>query len=103
MTLTDRLITEIEQEASNTKKILECVPEDKFDWQPHEKSMTLKQLATHIAQLKGMMCLALRYADYLDLALAKQSHVSTTADLVNVMEYGLKNSIEALKEEQDDE
>src|SRR5699024_4992724 len=38
-----------------------------------------------------------------DLALAEQSQVSTTADLVNVMEDGLKNSIEALKEAQDDE
>lgn len=103
MTLTDRLITEIEQEASNTKKILECVPEDKFDWQPHEKSMTLKQLATHIAQLQGMAGLTLQHDNHLDLALAEQPEVNSAADLIDLMENGLKHTIEALKATQDDE
>jgi uncharacterized damage-inducible protein DinB len=35
----------------NTRKILECVPDGKFDYQPHPKSMTLGRLATHVAEL----------------------------------------------------
>jgi uncharacterized damage-inducible protein DinB len=36
---------------ANTRAVLECVPEDKFSWKPHEKSMTLGRLASHIAEM----------------------------------------------------
>lgn len=42
---------ELESEAQTTRKMLERVPNDKYDWKPHEKSMTIRQLATHIAEL----------------------------------------------------
>ncbi|MBW3545531.1 MAG: DinB family protein, partial [Bacteroidetes bacterium] len=47
----DTFARELEQEAITTRKMLERVPTDKFDWQPHPKSMTIKRLATHIAEL----------------------------------------------------
>jgi uncharacterized damage-inducible protein DinB len=49
MPLKDALIAELKQESSSTKKMLEKVPLDKKDWKPHEKSMTLGRLATHVA------------------------------------------------------
>ena len=49
MPLKDSLIAELKQESSSTKKMLEKVPLDKKDWKPHEKSMTLGRLATHVA------------------------------------------------------
>lgn len=49
MPLKDALIAELKQESSSTKKMLEKVPMDKKDWKPHEKSMTLGRLATHVA------------------------------------------------------
>lgn len=49
MPLKDALIAELKQESSSTKKMLEKVPIDKKDWKPHEKSMTLGRLATHVA------------------------------------------------------
>jgi uncharacterized damage-inducible protein DinB len=51
MALNTTLIGELKHEGSSTKKILERVPADKFDWQPHEKSMKLGRLAKHIAEL----------------------------------------------------
>ena len=53
MPIRDSLIAELEQEATTTRKALERVPEDKFDWKPHEKSMPLGRLVTHIAELPG--------------------------------------------------
>jgi len=38
---------------ANTRKALERVPEDKFGWKPHEKSMTMGRLSTHVAELAG--------------------------------------------------
>jgi len=42
---------ELVQEAQGTRKLLERIPADKLDWQPHEKSMTLKQLASHLVEI----------------------------------------------------
>lgn len=47
------LLKELNAEAVTTRKMLERVPEDKYDWQPHPKSMSIRQLATHIAELPG--------------------------------------------------
>ena len=45
------LIAELEQESITTHPFLESVPADKLGWRPHEKSMTLGQLALHVANL----------------------------------------------------
>jgi len=47
------LAAELEKEAGATRRMLERVPEDRLDWQPHTKSMTLGQLALHLAGLPG--------------------------------------------------
>ena len=44
---------EFDQEMANTRKILALVPEDRFDFAPHEKSMKLGYLAGHIAETPG--------------------------------------------------
>jgi uncharacterized damage-inducible protein DinB len=51
MTLTDALIAELAREAEATRRLFERMPEDELSWKPHPKSMTLGQLAMHIAGL----------------------------------------------------
>ena len=58
---------ELEQEAQTTRKMLERLPNDKYDWQPHPKSMTVKRLATHIAELPSWVSMTLT-TDELDFA-----------------------------------
>src|ERR1039458_8503712 len=53
MKISDALLPEFDQEMANTRKTLERVPEDKFDWRPHPKSFTMISLATHIANMVG--------------------------------------------------
>lgn len=65
--ITQTLLKELEQEAQTTRKMLERVPNDKFDWQPHKKSMTIRRLATHIAELPSWISMALT-TDELDFA-----------------------------------
>ena len=50
MAIKDAFIAELKHEATLTKKMLEKVPLEKADWKPHEKSMTLGRLATHVAE-----------------------------------------------------
>ena len=47
------LIAELEQEAEGTRRALERVPADRLTWKPHPKSLTLGQLARHVAGLPG--------------------------------------------------
>jgi uncharacterized damage-inducible protein DinB len=53
MALAETLIAEMEQEAGATRAALARVPDDKLTWKPHEKSMSMGQLAQHIATLPG--------------------------------------------------
>lgn len=53
MRIVDSFLMELEQEATTTKRVLERVPGDKLAWRPHPKSMSLGQLALHIAQTPG--------------------------------------------------
>jgi uncharacterized damage-inducible protein DinB len=53
MRLVDPIIAELEQEAETTRRVLERVPEGRLSWRPHPKSMSLGQLALHIATTPG--------------------------------------------------
>jgi len=47
------LIAELERESKATRKVLERVPNEKLEWRPHPKSMSLGQLANHVAGIPG--------------------------------------------------
>jgi uncharacterized damage-inducible protein DinB len=47
------LYPDLDGELETTRRVLERVPDGKDDYRPHEKSMTLGGLATHLAQLPG--------------------------------------------------
>jgi hypothetical protein len=49
MTFTQNFLKELEREAITTRKMLDRVPDDQFSWKPHQKSMSVLELATHIA------------------------------------------------------
>lgn len=51
MPLSDALLPEFDHEMATTRKLLERVPDDKFDWKPHTKSFSMGQLAQHVATL----------------------------------------------------
>ncbi|HEX3531868.1 MAG TPA: DinB family protein [Thermoanaerobaculia bacterium] len=48
-----KMTAELEREAVATRRVLERVPAEHLGWQPHPKSMTLGQLAFHVASLPG--------------------------------------------------
>ena len=47
------MLTEFRKEAVTTKCVLDRVPGDKLSWKPHAKSMSLGQLALHLASIPG--------------------------------------------------
>ena len=51
MSIGEELLAEFQEELAATRRILDRVPADKLAWKPHEKSMSLGQLAMHIAKV----------------------------------------------------
>src|SRR5476649_1537014 len=51
MTIAELLLPEVDQEMATTRRVLERVPDDKLAWTPHEKSFSMGQLASHVANL----------------------------------------------------
>lgn len=59
MSIAELLLPEFDQEMANTRKMLECVPDGKFDYKPHEKSMILGRLAGHTAEMASWVTMTL--------------------------------------------
>ena len=53
MRIIDGLLAELEQEAATTRRVLERIPQAHLTWKPHPKSMSLGQLALHVATVPG--------------------------------------------------
>src|SRR5262245_46705207 len=53
MSLAAAILPEFDAEMTRTRKMIERVPDDRFDWAPHPTSMTLGRLALHVVQVVG--------------------------------------------------
>jgi uncharacterized damage-inducible protein DinB len=98
------LLAEFKMEAANTRKILERVPDGKNDWTPHEKSMKLGRLATHIAEILGWTYITVK-TDVLDFAAGdyKPNVLETTADRLKFFDEQVAKSIAILENTTDEE
>jgi uncharacterized damage-inducible protein DinB len=97
MTIIDMFTKELLDEAKTTGKMLSCIPDDRYDWQPHEKSMTIRRLANHIAELPYWVGMALD-SDELDLAdnPYQPATYDRTTDLLEYFEKAVKDAKERL-------
>jgi uncharacterized damage-inducible protein DinB len=91
-------LQQLEEEAVTTRNMLSRVPTDKFGWKPHEKSMEIKRLATHVAELPTWIPMTLN-TDELDFAKNeyKQEPIQNNEELMNYFEKCLTDGREALK------
>jgi uncharacterized damage-inducible protein DinB len=104
MEIIPMLLKEMGEEAVTTRKMLERIPNDKFDWQPHVKSMTIRQLATHIAELPAWISLTID-TEELDFAAAPYTPTITnnTTELLELLEKSLDEGRAGLKKTNEDE
>jgi uncharacterized damage-inducible protein DinB len=78
MQISDSLLPEFDHEMATTRKTLERIPEDKLDWAPHEKSMSLGRLAGHVAELPNFAIMAIKM-DSVDLASGAYQPLTATS------------------------
>lgn len=98
MELIPMFLKELEQEAQTTRKMLALIPDDRYDWQPHPKSMTLRRLGSHIAELPGWVTMAIK-DDGLDFASSpyKVPKIDHTKDLLAFFEANLASGKASLE------
>jgi len=83
MTVPELLLLEFDEEMPSTRKILERVPETNFSWKPHEKSMTLGRLASHIAELPARCATIITTENYVRQPGTAPFLASSSAELVS--------------------
>lgn len=93
ITFMEAFLNELDHESIGTRKMLALVPADKADWKPHAKSMKLKDLATHVADIPRWITLIITTSE-LDFA----KHPYNPADCnggEELVAYYNKNAAEA--------
>jgi uncharacterized damage-inducible protein DinB len=97
------IIREMEHEGAQTKRILERIPVDKFNWKPHEKSKEIGLLAIHVAQIPSWASRALASSEF-DMTTMKREvpEIKTADDLVKISEDNIRKAVEDLQNASDE-
>lgn len=104
ITFMESFLKELEQESIGTRKMLALVPADKGNWKPHEKSMKLKDLATHVADIPTWITHTLVHNE-LDFATTPYNppNMDGGAELVDYFNKNVKAAEQELKKHKDAE
>lgn len=107
MSLAQSLLPEFDQEMAGTRKTLERIPEDKFEWRPHPKSFTMISLGTHIANMLTWGTTTLK-EDSFDVAPKggeqyKEDPAKSVKDLLEKFDRGVADFRAALASSSDDD
>lgn len=103
MTFIDFFKQQFIQEAATTRKFLSRVPDDRLDYKPHEKSMVMKSLVTHLADLPGWIHFTLT-TDELDFQNAyEQPDIKNNKELMEYFEKRYNDGLSALIAENEKE
>jgi uncharacterized damage-inducible protein DinB len=95
MTLSDRLIAEFTQELGSTRRVLDRVPEDRLTWKPHAKSMSLGQLALHVAGVPGGVITLLREL-VAEVPFVPLTEPASRAEILDTLEWSVVTVTNAL-------
>lgn len=95
MPIVDSFLHELEQESRATRRVLEAVPGDKLEWKPADKSMTLGQLAMHVATIQGRITRAL-LEDAMTIPKFRQGEPASKNEILSALDESLKGAKEAL-------
>ena len=104
MSLIKFFLKQLDDESTTTSKMLAIIPDDKYDWQPHPKSMTIRRLATHIAELPSWIPMTLNTSE-LDFANNPYNppQVNSTEELLKFFEKNLKEGRARLEQATEEE
>lgn len=105
MRIGESMLPEFEMEMAGTRKVLERVPDDLFDWRIHDKSNTIGWVANHLADIPGWVAGTIN-EDALDIEpVAGQPYESptetTTAAILALFDQNVASGKEVLSRVED--
>ncbi len=100
MSTSQVMLQELEQEAKTTRRVLERVPDAHLAWKPHEKSMSLGQLALHIATVPGGVA-TMASAPSIQAPAFVQPAASTAAELLPALDASIAQARSVLEDMDD--
>lgn len=101
MRIVDALLQELEREAQTTRRVLERVPDAHLGWKPHEKSMSLGQLAMHIATLPAGVA-EIAAQPFIQAPKFTQPSATSAAELIPALEQAVARAKQLLGGMDDD-
>jgi uncharacterized damage-inducible protein DinB len=106
MKMTEFLLAELNREVDRSRRALEQVPEGKYDWKPHDRSMILGYLADMVATIPSWIALEVT-TNELDVAPVQGSTMDrspkkTRAALILALEASAADAREALEKTTDE-
>jgi len=103
MSIIAPIIQEFTQESANTRKVLERIPEGKFGWKPHERSMTFGELASHLADSSDWIRDILETDEFnVDMSSFKPFLAANQAELLDTFDRNTAAAIELMKGQPDE-
>jgi uncharacterized damage-inducible protein DinB len=82
MALKEALLAEYDHEMGTTRRLLERVPEDKLAWKPHEKSMALGELASHLSNIPNWTATILNDSSFDVATMTKQAPRTSRSEIL---------------------
>ena len=95
MPISELLVTEYDQEMANTRKALERVPAEKWDWKPHPRSGTLGWMASHIATLPNFAVTTVNTSEF-EIEGTARPKVNGASELLTVFDDQRKKGRDAI-------
>jgi uncharacterized damage-inducible protein DinB len=92
MRIADALLAELEQESQATERVLARVPQAHLTWKPHPKSMSLGQLALHVATVPGNVAKIVAMEALPEPPQFVQAEAKTAAELVPALNESVKSA-----------
>lgn len=104
MAIKNAFIAELKHESGLTKKMLERVPIDKTSWKPHEKSMTLGRLATHVAEIPHWISDIINIDDFDFMTRTFKAYTAASQEeLLKILQENLDTAIADLEKMSDED
>ena len=96
MELQHLLISELQHEVVLTEKFLKRIPADKLEWRPHKKSMSIKQLANHLAEIPSWITATMEM-DEMDMAGYKSPDFDSIEEILEILQNNTSEAEAALR------
>ncbi|RCS54528.1 DinB family protein [Bremerella cremea] len=107
MSLREKIFADFEHEMANTRKCLERIPNDKWDWKIHEKSNTIGWLAGHLAEIPSWTVSALKHDSFdicpPDAPPVQPTRPPTIEETLEIFDKNLADAREAMATFQDED